>query len=169
MSSRVCVPFSFQVLPLLWSVSCIPQLSASCQEDHDHGRWSQVHWGLQDRGLQPKAASSISPAPCTVQNSLFSNLCCLVGFLGGSAGKESTCNVEDLGSIPELGRSPEEGNGYSLQYSCLENSMEGGAQQFTVHSITKSQKLSLTLFQRQVRISSFSSKQLQPQSTHIPL
>ena len=46
------------------------------------------------------------------------------GFPGGSAGKESTCNVGDLGSIPGLGRSPEEGNGYPLQYSGLENSMD---------------------------------------------
>ena len=42
----------------------------------------------------------------------------------GSAGKESTCNVGDLGSIPGLGRSPGEGNCYSLQYSGLENSMD---------------------------------------------
>ena len=42
-------------------------------------------------------------------------------FLGGSAGKESTCNVGDLGSIPELERSPGEGKGYPLQYSGLEN------------------------------------------------
>ena len=45
-------------------------------------------------------------------------------FAGGSAGKESACNVGDLGSIPELGRSPGEGNGYPLQYSDLENSMD---------------------------------------------
>ena len=45
------------------------------------------------------------------------------GFLGGSAGKESACNVGDLGSIPRLGRSPGEGKGYPLQYSGLENSM----------------------------------------------
>ena len=43
------------------------------------------------------------------------------GFHGASDGKESTCNVGDLSSIPELGRSPGEGNGYPLQYSCLEN------------------------------------------------
>ena len=42
----------------------------------------------------------------------------------GSAGKESTCNVGDLGSIPGLGRSPGEWKGYPLQYSCLENSMD---------------------------------------------
>ena len=43
-----------------------------------------------------------------------------LGFPGGSAGKQSTCNVEDLGSTPGLGRSPGEGNGYPLQYSGLE-------------------------------------------------
>ena len=47
-----------------------------------------------------------------------------LGFPGGSAGKESTCNVGDLGSIPGLGRSPGEGKGCPLQYSGLENSMD---------------------------------------------
>ena len=46
------------------------------------------------------------------------------GFHGGSDGKESACNVGDLGSVLVLGRSPEEGNGYALQYSGLENSMD---------------------------------------------
>ena len=46
------------------------------------------------------------------------------GFPCGSAGKESTCNVGDLGSISGLGRSPGEGKGYPLQYSGLENSMD---------------------------------------------
>ena len=49
-----------------------------------------------------------------------------LGFPGGSYGKESTCNAGDLGSIPGLGRSPGEGNGYPLQYSCLENPMDIG-------------------------------------------
>ena len=57
----------------------------------------------------------------------------LEGFPGGSAGKESTCNVGDLGSIPGLGRSPREGNGYPLQYSSLENPMN-----YVVHGVTKS-------------------------------
>ena len=48
-------------------------------------------------------------------------ICHRLGFPGGSDGKESTCNVEDLGSIPDWGISPGEGNGYPLQYSCLEN------------------------------------------------
>ena len=46
-----------------------------------------------------------------------------LGFPGGSVGKESACNAGDLGSIPGLGRSPGEGQGYPLQYSGLENSM----------------------------------------------
>ena len=49
------------------------------------------------------------------------------GFPCGSDSKESASNVEDPGSIPKLGRSPGEGNGYPLQYSCLENSMDRGA------------------------------------------
>ena len=51
----------------------------------------------------------------------------VIGFPGGSDGKASACNVEDLGSIPGLGRFPGEGNGNPLQYSCLDNSMDGGA------------------------------------------
>ena len=52
-----------------------------------------------------------------------------LSFPGGSDGKESAYNTGDLGVIPGLGRSPGEGNGYSLQYSCLENSMDRGAWQ----------------------------------------
>ena len=48
----------------------------------------------------------------------------LMGFPCGSADKQSTCNVGDLGSIPGFGRSPGEGNSYPLQYSSLENAMD---------------------------------------------
>ena len=51
----------------------------------------------------------------------------LVGFPGGSDGKESACDVEDLSLIPGSGRSSGEGNGYLLQYSCLENFMDRGS------------------------------------------
>ena len=61
-----------------------------------------------------------------------------LGFPCGSASKESACNAGDLGSIPGLERSPEEGNGNPLQYSCLENSMDRGAWQATVHGAAKS-------------------------------
>ena len=53
-------------------------------------------------------------------------------FPGGSDSKESACSVGDTGSISESGRSPGEGNGNSLQYSCLENPMDGGVWQATV-------------------------------------
>ena len=56
------------------------------------------------------------------------------GFPGGSAGKESACNVGDLDLIAGLERSPGEGNGYPLQYSGLENSMD-----HIVHGVSKSQ------------------------------
>ena len=51
----------------------------------------------------------------------------LSGFPGGSDGKVSVCNAGDLGSIPGSGRSPGEGNGNPLQYSCLDNPMDGEA------------------------------------------
>ena len=60
-------------------------------------------------------------------------------FPGGSDGKEPACNAGDLGSVPGLGRSPGEGNGNSLQYSCLENPMDRGTWWVTVHGVTKSQ------------------------------
>ena len=56
----------------------------------------------------------------------------------GSDSKESVCNAVDLGSIPGSGRCPGEGNGYPLQYSCLENSMDTGAWRAAVHGVTKS-------------------------------
>ena len=59
---------------------------------------------------------------------------CNLGFPCGSAGKESACHVGGLGSIPGLGRSPGEGQGYPLQYSGLENSMD-----CIIHGVPKSQ------------------------------
>ena len=63
----------------------------------------------------------------------------LLDFPGGSDSKESACNVGNLDSIPGLGRSPGERNGYPFQYSGLENSMNRGAWQATVHGVAKSQ------------------------------
>ena len=59
-------------------------------------------------------------------------------FSGGSDGKECACREGDLGSIPGLGKSPGEGNGNPLQYSCLENPMDRGAWQVTVHGFAES-------------------------------
>ena len=69
------------------------------------------------------------------------------GFPGGSDGKESAFNVGNLGSIPKLGRSPGEGNGYPLQYSGLENSMD-----WIVHEVAKSR----------TQLSDFHKTQIQP-------
>ena len=68
-----------------------------------------------------------------------------MGFRGGQDGKESTCSAGDPGSIPGWGRSPREGNGNPLQYSCLENPRDR-AWQAIVHGIAKSQTFSLSLF-----------------------
>ena len=65
----------------------------------------------------------------------FNSIC----FPDGLDSKESACSAEDQGSIPESERSPGEGNGSPLQYSCLENPMHGGTWQPTVHGVAKSQ------------------------------
>jgi len=61
-----------------------------------------------------------------------------MGFPGGSDNKESACNVGDLGSVSGLGKSSGKGTGNPLQYSCLENPMDRGAWQATVHGVAKS-------------------------------
>ena len=61
----------------------------------------------------------------------------LTRFPGGSDVKESACSIGDLSSIPGLGRSPGEGNGNPLQYSCLENPMDRRSWPATVHRVTK--------------------------------
>ena len=60
------------------------------------------------------------------------------GFPGGSVVKNLPANGGNMGSIPGLGRSPGEGNGNPLQYSCLENPIDRGAWQTTVYGVTKS-------------------------------
>ena len=72
-------------------------------------------------------------------------------FPGGSDGKASAYNVGDLGSILGLGRSPGEGNGNPLQYSCLENPMDGGAWKATVHGVTESDTTEQLLFHEVTR------------------
>ena len=59
------------------------------------------------------------------------------GFPGGSDGKESACNAGDLGLTSGSGRSSGEGHGNPLKYSCLENPIDSGAWQVTVHEVTK--------------------------------
>ena len=70
---------------------------------------------------------------------IMESLTSIMGFPGGSEGKVSACNAGDLGLIPGSGRSPGEGNGNPLQYSCLENPMDGRVWWATVHRVAKSQ------------------------------
>ena len=91
---------------------------------------SSLHGILQSRILEwismPSSRGSYQPR---VWTQLFFFFFCIAP--GGSNGRESTCNVGDLGLIPGLGRSPGEGNSYPLQYSGLENSMDCIAQGVT--------------------------------------
>ena len=75
---------------------------------------------------------------CFNNNKIQHDIHPLVGFPGGSDDKASASNAGRPGSIPGMGRSPGEGNGNSLQYSCLENSMDRGAWQVMVHGVAKS-------------------------------
>ena len=75
--------------------------------------------------------------PCHIVQFFMHIMCTLMGFPSGSDAKESAYNAGDLGSIPGLGRSPGEGNGYPPQYSCLENPMDRGAWRATVHRVAR--------------------------------
>ena len=120
--------------------------------------WIILIWALTSYAKWPP--TWISPSSCLDSNSQFQAIrsripnfwhtcLCLsapltgfmlkLGFPGGSDDKESACNMGDLTSIPGSGRSPGDGNGKLLQYPCLENSMDRGAWQATVHRVAKSE------------------------------
>ena len=87
------------------------------------------------RAVQPSMKyPSLSQWACIFQVSGY----CKPVFPGGSDDNISACNAGDLGSLPRLGRSSGEGNGYPFQYSGLEKSMDRGALQATVHGVAKS-------------------------------
>ena len=93
-------------------------------------------WLLGAPGVPGLATASSGLCLCLHMAKLSLSLCppfLQGGFPGGSAGKESACNVGDLSSVPGLGRSPAEGKGNPLQFSGLENSMD-----YVVHGIAKS-------------------------------
>ena len=89
----------------------------------------------------------VLPPRCDFMSTAVGRQCCSVvgkwsqwlrGFPGASDSKESACNVGDPSLIPRLGKSPGEGNGYPLQYSCLENFMDRETWCTTAHEVTKS-------------------------------
>ena len=96
----------------------------------DNGNWHAAAQGLQRIGHdlvteQQLGTTFQSVAKARTRGVIISMVSLL--FPGGSDNKVSVCNAGDLGSIPGLVRSPEEGNGNPLQYSCLENPMDGEA------------------------------------------
>ena len=80
----------------------------------------------------------VKPGVTNISLSIFREGQAKAGFPGGSDAKASASNAGDPGSVPGSGRSPGEGNGNPLRYSCLENSMGGGACWATVHGVAKS-------------------------------
>ena len=87
--------------------------------------------------IQKKEESEARSSPFVIYFLKILSYIYRLGFPGGSNGKESTCNAGDLGSVPGLGRSPREGNDNGLHYSGLENSIDRGAWQATVHGVAK--------------------------------
>ena len=119
-------------------------MSGDVGDDEKSFEWEPPH------PVNPNSVSTIFPqSACLTPHACISGTLCWtdppvslgnhsLGLPGGSDGKESTCNAGDLGSILGLGRPPAEGNGYPLQYSCLENSMNRGDWRATIHGVTKS-------------------------------
>ena len=101
--------------------ACLPSRGCSC-----HPGLMEHWWYPPSQEVSPGSWPLLALTP-------FSG-----GFPGGSDRKEAACNAGDPGSIPGSGRSPGEGNGYPLQYSCLENPMDRGAWRVTVHGVAES-------------------------------
>ena len=103
-------------------------------------RWILNHWTCKEvpRSFVINAAWDSLCEYATII-SCFAVCGVWVGLPGGSDRKQSACNQGDTGSTPGSGRSPGEGKGYPLQYSCLENPVDRGAWQASVHRVAKSQ------------------------------
>ena len=105
-------------------------------------------YALLSKRSQPENATYyMIPAKChSEKGKIWLPIPVFLGFPGGSDSKESACNAGDLGSIPGLGRPPGEENGYLLQCSCLENSMDRGAWQATVLSLSQRNNINYSVF-----------------------
>ena len=126
-------------------------------------------YSVVDSGLPPHCKFSLNKIIHVAFNRCQNNLSLelLLGFLDGSVGKESSCNAGDPGSVPGSGRSPEEGIGYPLLYSGLENCMD-----CTVHGVAKSWTrlsdfhLELLLFQNDNGLQNFYRFSYRTEHTH---
>ena len=125
-----------------WMVTCLVPLSMRFpRQEYWSGLPFPFPGDLPDPGVKPVSPQwQVGSLPLSHhQEKKYVNIYVYVymGFPCGSADKESSQNMGDLGSIPWSGRSPGEGNGNPFQYSCLENPMDGGAWQATVHGLQK--------------------------------
>ena len=112
-------PSLIQLFATPWTVACQTPWSMEFSRQE---YWSRLPFPSADITMIPEQIDRITLK--LVTNVFILGICISLGFPCGSAGKESTCNVGDLGLIPGLGRSPREGKGYPLQYSCQEISMD---------------------------------------------
>ena len=113
--------------------------SFHCRE-HGFHPWSGTKILHAARHAREKKKERKKRKKCPVENLALIVVQKLVGFPGDVSGKEPICNagdIRDASSIPGLGRSPGEGNGNPLQYSCLENSIDRGAWLATVYGVAK--------------------------------
>ena len=124
----------YPTLATPWTVAC----QGLCPWDFP-GKNTGVGCHFPSPGNLPNPG--IEPMSLGLAGRLFVSIPYKWSFPGGSASKESTCNVGDLGSIPRLGRSPQGGHGNPLQYSCLGNFLDRGTWWATVHGVTKTQIL----------------------------
>ena len=119
---------------------------AASQRGETAGSRNLISEGLPDPASKPVISKlSLSGAPWNAAGTagqyqgILSLSTVQMGFPSGSDGKESACNTGDLGSIPGLGRSPGEGNGCLIQYSCLENPTDRKSWRVIVRGVARSQ------------------------------
>ena len=121
-----------QVRSLGWKDPLEKEMATHCSILAWRSPWIEEPGGLQSMGSQRVSHNWVTNT-FTLSHSVH-----WVGLPCSSIGKESACNARDPGSIPGLERSLGEGNGYTLQYSCLENPLNRGAWWASVHDVTKS-------------------------------
>ena len=138
------------VAPILWPPDAKNWLIGKrpwCWEDWRHKGtaedemlgWQHRLNGHEFEQAQGDGEGQGSPACCSPWGCKESDTTEQLNWTTDLDRKESACKVGDLSSIPGSGRSPGEGNGYSLQYPCLENSMDRGTWPAIVHGVTKNQ------------------------------
>ena len=110
----------------------------SCLENPmDRGPWQAMAWSIVSQRVRHHWSNLASKQDKITQWPCFVSFYHGLGFPGGSGVKNLSANAGDWGLVPRLGRSPREGNVNPLQYSCLENLMDGEAWQSTVHGVKK--------------------------------